>query len=86
MEIRIKLPRLTPGLLSNLLGVAGLLGGVVAIGGLTNPWWALLAGSLIAVGLSYAASTHAEAEGARPARQPAPVSASTEQQRRQRAA
>ncbi len=76
MEIHFRLPRLTPGLLSNLLGVAGLLGVVVAIGGLTSPWWALLAGSLIAVGLSYAASTHAEAEGARPkpAQQQTPTS------------
>jgi hypothetical protein len=67
--IRIPLPTLTSELVSNLLGLAGLAGVVIAVGGLTgNAWWSLLAGSVLLVGLSYVA--HAGAP-ARPASEPA---------------
>lgn len=46
INVRIALP---PVLASNLLGLAGVLGFVVAIGALTDWRWALLVGSLIAL-------------------------------------
>jgi len=65
MEIRIAVPRLPHGLAANLVGLAGLLALVLAVGGLTgNWWWSVLAGGLVAVGLSYIAQTHAAAEAA----------------------
>lgn len=69
MEIRIAVPRLPSGLAANLIGLLGLLGVVLAVGGLTgNWWWSVLTGGLISVGLSYVAQTHAaaEAEPAKP--------------------
>jgi hypothetical protein len=52
--VRIPLPKLTSELASNLLGLAGLVGLVVAVGGLTgNVWWSLLLTSVLLVGLSY---------------------------------
>ena len=69
MYIRIPLPTLTSELVSNLLGLGGLVGVVVAVGGLTgNAWWSLLLGSVLLVGLSYVA--HAGVP-ARPAAEPA---------------
>ena len=68
-EIRIPVPQLPRGLAANLLGVLGLLGAVLAVGGLTgNWWWSVLVGSLVAVGLSYIAQTHlaVEAEPVKP--------------------
>lgn len=63
MEIRIAVPRIPSGLLANLVGLAGLLAVVLAVGGLTgNWWWSVLAGGAVAVGLSYVAQTHAAAE------------------------
>lgn len=62
-EIRIPVPRLPSGLLANLVGLFGLVAVAVAVGGLTgNWWWSLLLGGAFAVGLSYVASTHADAE------------------------
>jgi uncharacterized membrane protein YccC len=57
-EIRFKVPRIPPGLFSNLLGLAGLIAVAVAVGGLTgNWWWTAVAGGVFAVGLSWLAST-----------------------------
>lgn len=73
MEIRIAVPRVPPGLLANLLGLAGLVGVAAAVGGLAgNWWWSVLVGAFFAVGLSYVAQTQAAA--APPAEQDATVS------------
>lgn len=72
MEIRINVPRIPSGLLSNLVGLAGLLAVVLAVGGLAgNWWWSVLAGGFVAVGLSYIAQTHAAAEAAAEPAKPA---------------
>lgn len=53
MLISFRLPRIPAGAWSNLLGLFGLLAIVAAVGGLTgNPWWAVLTGGLIGVGLA----------------------------------
>lgn len=53
MKVTVTLPRLPAGALSNLVGLAGLLAVVVAIGGLTgNAWWSVLTGGVFAVGLA----------------------------------
>lgn len=60
MEIRIAVPRVPPGLLANLLGLAGLVAFALAVGGLTgNWWWSALVGAVFAFGLSYVAQTQA---------------------------
>lgn len=57
--ITIKLPALPHGLFSNLLGIAGLIAVIVAVGGLThNWWWSLLAAGFVATGLSYIAQVN----------------------------
>lgn len=51
--VTIRIPALPAGLLSNLLGLAGLVAVVVALGALTgNWWWSLLSGGAVAVVLS----------------------------------
>jgi hypothetical protein len=55
VEIRIPLPRITPGLVSNLLGLAGIIGVLVAVAALTDWRWSLLLGSLVSVGMAYVA-------------------------------
>lgn len=73
-EIRIPVPRLPSGLLANLFGLVGLVAVVVAVGGLTgNWWWSLLLGGVFAVGLSYVASTHVDAEASAEPVRPRPV-------------
>lgn len=63
MVIRIRLPRPSPGALSNLTGLAGLAAIAAAVGGLTgNWWWSALLGGLFAVGLAYIAALHASSE------------------------
>ena len=58
--VTIRIPALPAGLLSNLLGLAGLLAAVVAVGGITgNWWWSVLVGGLAAVGLSVIAAHNA---------------------------
>jgi hypothetical protein len=58
--LTVKIPTPPKGLLSNLLGLAGLIAVVVSIGGLTgNWWWSGLAGGGVAVALSYIAHLNA---------------------------
>jgi Flp pilus assembly protein TadB len=52
-EIRIRVPRLGGELVSNLLGLAGLVAVVVAVGGLThNAWWSVLSAGVVLAGLA----------------------------------
>jgi hypothetical protein len=54
MILKIKIPQLNAGLVSNLIGLLGLSLIVLAIGGLTdNWWWAALASGMFAVGIAY---------------------------------
>lgn len=63
MVISIKVPRVTLGAVSNLVGVLGLAAVVIAIGGLSgNWWWSVLSGGLSAVGVAYLAGLSAEAD------------------------
>jgi hypothetical protein len=63
MVISIKLPRLTLGTTSNVIGLLGLAAVVVAIGGLTGTWWwSLLAGGVAAVVVAYLTGQAAEAD------------------------
>lgn len=49
----------SPVLAWNVVGVLGLLGFVIGLGGVVGSWWvSLMVGGLLAVGLSYIASTH----------------------------
>lgn len=59
MEIKIRLPRIPSGGLSNIVGLLGLLGIVLAVGGLTgNWWWSVLTAGVFGVALAYVAQTH----------------------------
>lgn len=70
MEIRIRVPRLPAGSISNLVGLLGLLMVVSAVGGLTgNVWWSVLTGGVFAVAL--AALAQGAAEEAADAEKPA---------------
>lgn len=64
--VTIRIPALPAGLLSNLLGLVGLVAVVAAAGGLTgNWWWSVLAGGAVATGLSVIAQyNNAAADGA----------------------
>jgi hypothetical protein len=64
--VTIRIPALPPGLLSNLVGLLGLVAIIVAIGALTSWPWALMSAGLFAVTLSALA-------GARQAASSAPV-------------
>lgn len=64
MEIRVQIPRIPAGALSNLLGLFGLIAIVVAVGGLVGVWWAVLAGGMLAAGLSALAQAQNAAEQA----------------------
>lgn len=69
--VTIKIPALPRGLFANLLGLAGLVAMIVAVGGLThNWWWTLLAAGIVSVGLSYIAHLNGVA-AAEPAGEPA---------------
>ncbi|SDN73641.1 hypothetical protein [Allokutzneria albata] len=64
----VRIPAPSTALLSNLLGLLGLAGIVVAAGGLTGNWWvSLLVGSVFLVGLSYVAHVAAANADAPPA-------------------
>lgn len=63
--VTIRIPAPPRGLLSNLLGVLGLVSVTLAVGGLThNGWWSALLGGAFAVGLSYVAQLNAAARSA----------------------
>lgn len=54
MAVVISVPAPSRESTSNVLGVAGLVGLVLAVGGLTgSPWWSLLVGSLLLLALSW---------------------------------
>lgn len=56
-EIRFKVPRIPPGLLANLLGLAGLIAVALTVGGLAgNWWWSVGVGGVFAVALSWIAT------------------------------
>jgi hypothetical protein len=58
--VTIRIPALPAGLLSNLLGLLGLVAVVAAAGGLTgNWWWSVLAGGVVATSLSVIAQYNA---------------------------
>ncbi|SCL15080.1 hypothetical protein [Micromonospora inyonensis] len=69
MRITVSIPSVqAPTLVSNLLGVAGLLGLIVSVGALAGSWWwSTLTGSLVAIGLAYVTHAHTQAEAARQA-------------------
>lgn len=57
-EVRFRVPSVPPGLLANLLGLAGLIGFAVTVGALAGSWWwSVGVGSVFAVGLSWLAGT-----------------------------
>lgn len=58
--VTIRIPALPRGLFTNLLGVAGLVAIVVAIGALTDWRWALLSSGVFAVVLHVVAHLNAE--------------------------
>lgn len=60
--VRIPVPRLTAGLMSNALGLLGLVLMVVGIGGLAGVWWAIMAAGITGVALSYLISAQQESE------------------------
>ena len=75
MVISIRLPRLTLGTASNVIGLLGLAAVAVAVGGLTGTWWwSLLVGGVAAVGVAYLTGQAATDDGQaelRPATAPA---------------
>lgn len=70
MEVRIRLPKISPGFVSNLLGVLGLIAIVAAVAGLTSPWWALLTAGGFCVALAYIAGLNDAPAKATPDRKP----------------
>ena len=63
MEIKIRVPRIPAGAISNIVGLLGLLAVVIAIGGLTeNLWWSVLSGGAVAFGLAVVAQLGAQTE------------------------
>lgn len=65
MVINIRLPRITLGTVSNLIGLAGLAAVAVAIGGLTGIWWwALLVAGVELVAVAYLAGQVEQDHGA----------------------
>lgn len=57
--VQLRIPRPSSMLVVNLLGTLGLLGLVIAVGGLThNFWWSLLVISVAAVAVAFVLTTH----------------------------
>lgn len=77
MTITVRLPRIAAGLLSNLVGLFGLVAVAIAVGGLTgNWWWTALVGGVFSVGLAALAQVAAaEARPAQPATAGKPLAA-----------
>jgi hypothetical protein len=62
VKITVEVPHIPAGLISNLVGLAGLVAVAAAVGGLThNLWWSVLAGGVMAVGLAALAQSQPEA-------------------------
>lgn len=71
MVVSFRLPKISMGAVSNLVGLVGLVAVAVALGGLLgNWWWTALSGGVFAVGLAVLAGLGAEAES-QPQLQPA---------------
>lgn len=72
MIVSFRLPRVSLGAVSNLVGLLGLVAVAVAVGGLTGTWWwSCLVGGVFAVVLAVLAglsdqATEQQAEGLRP--------------------
>lgn len=60
----VRIPALRPGVASNALGVAGLVGLVVSIGGLAGWPWAVLTAAVFAIALAVIAQNAQAADGA----------------------
>ncbi len=73
--VTIRVPAPPPGLLANLLGLAGLVAIIVAIGALASWPWALLAAGVFAVGLAWLAGLQQQAPAVRPAAPVRPIKA-----------
>ncbi|HET8684789.1 MAG TPA: hypothetical protein VFM54_23390 [Micromonosporaceae bacterium] len=70
-EVRIRVPRVPPGLGANLLGLLGLVAVALAVGGLAGSWWwSALVGGVLAVGLATLAQTQAQAQATAGGRAP----------------
>ncbi|GII88266.1 hypothetical protein Ssi03_62560 [Sphaerisporangium siamense] len=62
MIVSFRLPRISLGTASNLVGLLGLAAIAVAVGGLTgSAWWAVLVGGVEALGVAYLAGISAQA-------------------------
>jgi len=63
MILKIKLPSISTGLVSNLIGLLGLVLIVVAVGGLTNDWWwSILTAGTFSVGIAVMLGLEANTE------------------------
>ncbi|GLY55211.1 hypothetical protein [Lentzea sp. NBRC 102530] len=83
--VTLTVPAPSRELTSNLFGLVGVVGLVLAVGGLTGSWWwSLAVASLVCVGLSWLGHVKAQAAAKREAESPAaaapaPAAASTAQ-------
>lgn len=67
MEIRVSLPHIPAGAVSNLLGLVAVVAIVVAIGGLTgNWWWSVLAGGVFGLVLAVLAQSAGQVAAVQP--------------------
>jgi hypothetical protein len=62
MIVSFRLPKVSLGGVSNLVGLLGLVAIAVAVGGLTGVWWwSVLVGGVEALGVAYLAGISAQA-------------------------